>query len=70
MLSSLRHGRSLFAKASAPTVLGARKMSGKPQDDDDSPLHPWSGSKLPPLRIRAKGAYVIQVRVPAHSESF
>jgi len=35
-------------------------MSGKPQDDDDSPLHPWSGSKLPPLRIRAKGAYVIQ----------
>mmetsp|Transcript_148 Transcript_148/g.379 ORF Transcript_148/g.379 Transcript_148/m.379 type:complete len:609 (+) Transcript_148:76-1902(+) len=58
MLTSLRHTRLLAARL--PQSLWGRRNLDTNGDGDDSPLHPWSGSKLPPLRIRAKGAYVIQ----------
>ena len=39
---------------------GGRAISDNAEEEEKNPLHPWSGSVLPPLRVRTIGYGIIQ----------
>ena len=59
---------AVWARAAVPSVSQTRtvhntvslRSSGNDHSNEASPLHPWSGAALPPLRVRTTGYGIIQ----------